>query len=132
MYLIKACSSYCKLSGRKITNLLSICILKLFMKLYWILSLMRNTVTKKLIILLKPTWKDIFFTPIPCTYTSSPLDGMARNYIYIFFISMDTQDHAIYRVWIHFVSTSLYPRRRKTFGLSWNQTQILLLHKWPL
>ena len=25
-----------------------------------------------------------FFTPIPCTYTSSPLDGMARNYIIIF------------------------------------------------
>ena len=25
---------------------------------------------------------DIFFTPIPCTYTSSPLDGMAKNYFY--------------------------------------------------
>ena len=25
----------------------------------------------------------LFFTPIPCTYTSSPLDGMARNYIII-------------------------------------------------
>ena len=25
----------------------------------------------------------LFFTPIPCTYTSLPLDGMARNYIII-------------------------------------------------
>ena len=30
-----------------------------------------------------------FFTPIPCSYTSSPLDGIT------FFIYMDTQDHAI-------------------------------------
>ena len=52
----------------------------------------------------------IFFTPIPCTYTSLPLDGMARN----FFFYMDTQDHAIYHVWIHFIPTSLYPRREKT------------------
>ena len=27
---------------------------------------------------------------------------------------MDTQDHAIYHVWIHFIPTSLYPRREKT------------------
>ena len=27
---------------------------------------------------------------------------------------MDTQDHAIYHVWIHFFPTSLYPRREKT------------------
>ena len=26
---------------------------------------------------------------------------------------MDTQDHAIYHVWIHFIPTSLYPMRRK-------------------
>ena len=31
----------------------------------------------------------------------------------IIFIYMDTQDHAIYHVWIHFIPTSLYPRRRK-------------------
>ena len=37
-----------------------------------------------------------------------------------FYIYMDTQDHAIYRVWIQFIPTSLYPRREKTFGLSWN------------
>ena len=24
-----------------------------------------------------------FFTPIPCTYTSLPLDGMARNYYFL-------------------------------------------------
>ena len=28
---------------------------------------------------------------------------------------MDTQDHAIYHVWIHFIPTTLYPRREKTF-----------------
>ena len=27
---------------------------------------------------------------------------------------MDPQDHAIYSVWIHFIPTSLYPRREKT------------------
>ena len=47
-------------------------------------------------------------------------------------IYMDMQDHSIYRVWIHFIPTSLYPRREKTFGLSWNLTQVLLLHKQPL
>ena len=48
---------------------------------------------------------------------------------------MDTQDQAIYGVWIHFIPASLYPKREKTFGLSWNLTQVLLLHKqllWPL
>ena len=74
----------------------------------------------------------IFFTPIPCTDTSSPLDGMARNYILLFFIYMDTQDHTLYRVWIHFIPTSLYPMREKTVGLSWNRTQVLLYHKQPL
>ena len=53
-----------------------------------------------------------FFSPIPCTHTSLPLDGMARNCYY--FIYMDTQDHAIYHVWIHFIPTCLYPRREKT------------------
>ena len=70
-------------------------------------------------------------TPIPYTYTSSPLDGMARSYIIIFSFR-DTLDYAIYRVWIHFIPTSLFPRREKTFGLSWNRTQVLLLHKRPL
>ena len=32
----------------------------------------------------------------------------------IFIFYMDTQDHAIYHVWIHFIPTSLYPRREKT------------------
>ena len=27
---------------------------------------------------------------------------------------MDTQDHAIYHVWMHFFPTTLYPRREKT------------------
>ena len=43
------------------------------------------------------------------------------------------EERVIHRVWIHFIPTSLYPRRRKTFGLSWNRTQVLLLyvHKQP-
>ena len=45
---------------------------------------------------------------------------------------MDTQDHALYHVWIHFIPTSLYSRREKTFDLSWYRTQVLLLHKQPL
>ena len=74
-------------------------------------------------------WPDFFITPIPCTHTSSPLDGMAKNN-FIFY--MDMQDHAIYHVWIHFIPTSLYRGEKKPFGLSWNQTQVLLLHKRPL
>ena len=45
---------------------------------------------------------------------------------------MDTQDHAIYHVWVHFIPTSFYQRGEKTFGLSWNWTQVFLLHKQPL
>ena len=41
---------------------------------------------------------------LPCTYTtSSPLDGMARNY---YFFYMDMQEHTICRVWIHFIPSS--------------------------
>ena len=41
---------------------------------------------------------------LPCTYTtSSPLDGMARNY---YFFHMDMQEHTICRVWIHFIPSS--------------------------
>ena len=77
-----------------------------------------------------PILQRSFFTPIPCTYTSSPLDGIARNYCY-FYLHGYTRS-CNFCVWIHFVPTSLYPRRWKTFGLSWNWTQALLLHKQPL
>ena len=56
--------------------------------------------------LLNPT-NAVFFIPIPCTYTSSPLDGMARNYNFYL------HGYAIFHVWIHFFPTFLYPRRRK-------------------
>ena len=73
----------------------------------------------------------LFFTPTPCTYTSSWLDAWLG--ISIIFIYMEMQDHVIYRDWIHFIPTSLYPRREeKHFGLSWNWTKVLLLHKQPL
>ena len=74
----------------------------------------------------EPGLQRFFFTPIPCTYTSSPLDGRGRNY---FFFYMDTQEHAIHP----FNSYLLIPEeRRKAIGLSWNRTQVLLLHKRPL
>ena len=38
------------------------------------------------------------------------LDGMARNY---FFIYMDMQEHEIQHVWIHLIPISLYPRREE-------------------
>ena len=53
-----------------------------------------------------------FFTPIPCTFTSLPLDGMARNDY--FFNYLDTQEHTIYLVWIHFFPTS-YARAHLSF-----------------
>ena len=31
------------------------------------------------------TFPPDFFSPIPCTYTSLPLDGMARNYYYYYY-----------------------------------------------
>ena len=34
---------------------------------------------------------------------------------------MDTQDHAIYHVWIRFIPTSLYPRRRKSI---WSELEL--------
>ena len=70
----------------------------------------------------------VFFTPKPCSYTSSPIDGVAIG-MNFFCIYVDTQDHTIYHVWIHF-SYFLCPKRdEKPFGLNWNQTQVLLLHK---
>ena len=45
---------------------------------------------------------------------------MAKNYYYYFFY-MDMQDHAIYHVWIHFIPTSLYPRREKTI---WSELEL--------
>ena len=57
--------------------------------------------------------KDDFLAPIPCTHTSLPLDGMAKNDP---FISMDMQDHAIYGVWIHF-SLPPYTRGEKNHSV---------------
>ena len=48
----------------------------------------------------------MFLTPSPWTYSSSPLDGMARNYYYLFIY------HANYRVWIHYFPIHI-PEERK-------------------
>ena len=75
----------------------------------------------------EPGLQRFFFTPIPCTYTSSPLDGRAGNYY--FFSTWIRKSIAIHP----FNSYLLIPEeRRKTIGLSWNRTQVLLLHKRPL
>ena len=72
-----------------------------------------------------------FFTPIPHTYTGSSLDGMARNFYYFYL-------HGYARTrnlrWLDpFYSFLLIPEeRRKTFGLKWNPTQVLLPCKRPL
>ena len=58
-------------------------------------------------------WVNSFFTPIPHSYTSLPLDGVARN-VFLLFIDMDTQNYAIYSVWIHYFPFLLFPRREKT------------------
>ena len=73
-----------------------------------------------------------FFTPIPCTYTSLPLDGMARNY-YLFIFLHGYAKACNSSCLDPFNSYLLIPEeRRKTFGLSWNRTQVLLLCKRPL
>ena len=46
---------------------------------------------------------------------------MAWIGIIIILFYMDTQDHAIYHVWIHFIPTSLYPRRRKNI---WSELKL--------
>ena len=76
----------------------------------------------------RPAWgisgEKRFFTPIPCSYTSSQLDGMARNYIF------NLPGYA--RITQFIVSGSIHsyllcPRKEeKPFGLSWNRTQVLL------
>ena len=54
--------------------------------------------------------------------------GSSIKHLMIYFY-MDTQDHAIYSL-DPFLSYLLIPEEiRKTFGLSWNQTRVLLLHK---
>ena len=45
---------------------------------------------------------------------------------------MDMQDQAIYRVWIHLIFLSPMHEEKNHLVLSWNQTQVLLLHKQPL
>ena len=49
-------------------------------------------------------------TPILRSYTSLPLDVVAKN----FFIYMDTSDHTIFRVWIHLFILPPMPERRKS------------------
>ena len=58
----------------------------------------------------KPTH---FFTPIPCTYTCLRLDGMARNYFYLFFLPGYGRSRNLSCL-DPLNSYHLYPRREKT------------------
>ena len=76
-------------------------------------------------------WKG-FSTSILRSYTSSPLDGMARNHISCF--------HLLgYTIIAQFILSGtihpylLCPRREdKPFSLSWNQTQVLVLQLFTI
>ena len=71
-----------------------------------------------------------FFTTIPCTYNSSQIDGMDRNYT--FYLHCYAKAHNLSCL-DPFYSYLLIPEERgKTFSLSWNWTQVLLLHERPL
>ena len=74
-----------------------------------------------------------FFTPIPCADTCLPLDGLARNYISnYFYLHGYARSHNLSRLDPIYSYLLITKERRKTFGLSWNQIQDLLLHKQPL
>ena len=45
---------------------------------------------------------------------------------------MDTQDHAIYGVWIPLFFQTPMPEEKNHLILSQNQTQVVLLHKRPI
>ena len=68
---------------------------------------------------------------IPRSYTSLPLDGAARNHP-SFHPHGYTRSHNLSCLDL-FTFSSSYARgeKEKLFGLSWNRTQILLLHKRP-
>ena len=73
-----------------------------------------------------------FFTPIPCSYTCLSLDGMAKNCL-----SFNLHGYARscnLSCLVPFIFSYLLCLRRveKPFGLSWNRTQVLFLHKRPL
>ena len=70
-----------------------------------------------MIILLCTFWS-FFFYPPNCTYTSSPLDGMAKNYL------LSTWIHKIMQFIMSGSILFLPPFTRgekKPFGLSWNR-----------
>ena len=65
--------------------------------------------------------------------TETATETLITPHISQSFIYLEIQDRTIYSVWIHF-SYLIIPEEReeKPFGLSLNQTQVLLLHKRPL
>ena len=67
-----------------------------------------------------------FFTAIPCSDTSSPPDGAARNFFFI------TQDHTIHHVWIHLFLLPHVPEKRKTIWSELESNLGRLAHKRPL
>ena len=76
--------------------------------------------------------KCFFLLPYLALILVSLQDGMARNYYYYFHVDGYARAHIL--CLDPFYSYLLIPEEKKTFGLSWNQTQVLLLHvhKRPL
>ena len=78
---------------------------------------------------LNPKKAEFFFSH--CTYTSLPLNGRARNYFYLFYLPGYERSSNL--SCLDPLNSYPYTRgEKRPFGLSWNQTQDLLLHQWPL
>ena len=80
---------------------------------------------------LNPKRQSFYFTPIYCTYFSLPLNGRARNYYCLFYLP--GYERSCNLSCLDPLNSYPYTQgEKRPFGLSWNQTQDLLLHKWPL
>ena len=62
----------------------------------------------------------VFFSPIPCTYSSSPLDGMARNCNYYFYLHGYARSRYLSCL-DPFYSYLLIPEERKTI---WSELEL--------
>ena len=64
-----------------------------------------------------------YFTPIPCTYTSSPLDGISRNYHFHFYLRGYARPCNFVGSGSVFILPP-YTREKKPFGQSWDQSRL--------
>ena len=71
-----------------------------------------------------------FLTRMPRSYTSLQLDGEARNFHSCYLHRYGRSRNLL--CLDPFIFRTSYAEKRKPFGLSWNQTQVLLPHRQPL